>query len=958
MYVRLWLLALLICLARVLEGQTRPGYPPSTPFLRIETGMHMTEISRIDVDAAERILVSASEDKTARVWDLRDGKLLQILRPPQGAGPEGMLYAVAISPDGSTIAVGGYTGPTGGPFSVYLYGRVSGALIRTIGEFPQVVEHLSYSGDGRYLAVALGANGIGMYRTSDYTKVARDMGYQGDCYWVEFDGADRLVTASFDGFVRLYNSDFHLIAKVQPPGGKQPYSARFSPDGSKVAVGFRDTAAVNVLSGQDLSFSYAPETPSSDDGNLSKVAWSRDGQVLYAAGGYQEWYSIYGLVISLFKIVSWPGRGTEPVYWITSGNTVMDILALLDGRVVFGTRDPRVGVLDRAGHVLWQHYPEILYYKPPRGEVRLSGDGSTVAFGYTTPAREGWDKHFGRFELARKQLSLGKNLDTSLAAPRVRMDGLEIAGSENSEHPTLNGQALALDRYETSRSLAVSATTMSFLLGTEWSIRLFDHVGKQKWQTPVPGVAWAVNLTDDGRFAVAALGDGTIRWYRTDNGREVMVLFVHPDGNRWVLWTPEGFYDASPGADTLIGYHLNRGPDHDGEFVGVEQLAKLFYRPDLLSGALKPDSEKRMQAELARIGDVSKILHSGSAPEMASLSPSETDSDGSFRLQFRVANRGGGIGRIVYRIDGAEITGRPVGPPAGSQDTVARQFDLPPGRHTVSATVYNGSNQVESRSISTVVNVRQAQERPALYVAAVGISKYRDHSLDGGVQFAASDAKSIAARLKQDGAGLFREVFSYVLQDESANRDNIEKTVTEIAGRIQPNDEFILYLAGHGTAINGEYTFVPWNAIYTSSDALQEQSLTEERLQALLKNIPANKTLVLLDTCSAGAAISGRAPDAEKGSIERLSKLTGRATIAASSTDQMALEGYQGHGVFTYAVLEALSTAVDKNGLVQVSTLADRVEELVPQITRERWNYEQFPMRSIQGQTFPVARKQ
>ena len=78
--------------------------------LRIEAGMHTAPITRIDVDAAERFLVTASDDKTARVWDLANGQLLQVLRPPLVAGDEGKLYAVAISPDGTTVATGGWTG--------------------------------------------------------------------------------------------------------------------------------------------------------------------------------------------------------------------------------------------------------------------------------------------------------------------------------------------------------------------------------------------------------------------------------------------------------------------------------------------------------------------------------------------------------------------------------------------------------------------------------------------------------------------------------------------------------------------------------------------------------------------------------------------------------------------------------------------------------------------------------
>ena len=56
------------------------------------------------IDAAERFLVTASDDKTARVWDLETGRLLRVLHPPIGAGDEGKLYAVAIPPDGAVVA--------------------------------------------------------------------------------------------------------------------------------------------------------------------------------------------------------------------------------------------------------------------------------------------------------------------------------------------------------------------------------------------------------------------------------------------------------------------------------------------------------------------------------------------------------------------------------------------------------------------------------------------------------------------------------------------------------------------------------------------------------------------------------------------------------------------------------------------------------------------------------------
>lgn len=66
---------------------------------------------------------------------------------------------------------------------------------------------------------------------------------------------------------------------------------------------------------------------------------------------------------------------------------------------------------------------------------------------------------------------------------------------------------------------------------------------------------------------------------------------------------------------------------------------------------------------------------------------------------------------------------------------------------------------------------------------------------------------------------------------------------------------------------------------------------------------------------------------------------------------------YQNHGVFAYAFLEGLSRAVDDQGLILVSRARRLPKDRVPEITKQRWGYEQFPMSELAGQTFPVARK-
>src|SRR5436305_1632937 len=121
--------------------------PPAEPILRIETDMHTAVINRIGIDRENRYLVTASDDKTARVWELSSGRLLRVLRLPIGDGNEGKLYAVALSPDGHTVAVGGWTSPDGFNTNIYIFDRESGRMLQRIAGLPIVINHLTYSPD-------------------------------------------------------------------------------------------------------------------------------------------------------------------------------------------------------------------------------------------------------------------------------------------------------------------------------------------------------------------------------------------------------------------------------------------------------------------------------------------------------------------------------------------------------------------------------------------------------------------------------------------------------------------------------------------------------------------------------------------------------------------------------------------------------------------------------------------
>ncbi len=556
------------------EEPLPPGFH-DRPVLVVDPGAHTGMIRRADVDAAGRFVVTASDDRTVRVWSLADGRLLRTIRLPTGPGNVGKAYAVALDPAGEIIAVGGWTSWTNASPSdgITLYDRATGALRKRIGGLPNVVTHLAFGPGGRYLAATLwDANGLRIFdRARGWAEVARDPDYGGGSYGVDFAADGRLATTCQGGWVRLYGPDLRLLHCARPPGGSLPHGIAFNHAGDRLAIGFTDSTAVALLDGDSLATLPGPATLEIDNGDLSAVAWTTDDRLL-AAGRYGDGTG--------HPVIEWAASGQGARRLLPAGqNTVMSLRPLPGGAVLVAGGGPFLGRIDAAGKAAWTVPPPLADLRYQRSSLAIAADGATVDFGFET-----WGRTPARFDLGALALRLAPPADGRTAPPRQL--GLPIADWEDSTGSTLAGTPLQLYPFEQSRSLAVHPDGQGFILGAEFSLRAFAADGAPLGRQAVPGVVWAVNVSGDGRLVVAAYSDGTIRWYRMDDGREILAFMPLVSRRDWVAWTPEGFYAASPGAHGVLRWHVNQPGWQPGREHAVADLPG-FFRPEAIKLVLQ-----------------------------------------------------------------------------------------------------------------------------------------------------------------------------------------------------------------------------------------------------------------------------------------------------------------------------------------------------------------------------------
>lgn len=937
--------------------------------------MHGAAINRIDIAADAGLLASVSDDKTLRLWNLGDGSAAATVRVPVGSGNEGKLFAVAVQPQGKLVAVGGWTGAQWeNGYYFYLIDRTTGRLFGRVGgaNFSSI-NHLAFSRDGRLLAVAFAASGVKVFDMKANKQVFQDDGFKDAVTWAEFSPDGRLAVASLDGTVRLYGTDFKPQASLRTTGHK-PFSVAFADDGEWLAVGYLDGSRVTLHGGRDLAQRGEFTAPKGRTGSLSVVAFS--GGALYAGG-------TLGSSNGARSVLRWSPGGGVPTDIPVGTDTVVDLRPLPGGGVAFATAEPSWGRIEANGSVrIGQQRGFADLRDGYRESFRLSPDGSVISFGLAQGGRKPVT-----FNLLQRSLTTGNlNGGWGSVAPQQDSASLKPSGWLNGREPKINGRPLRLEDNEVARSVAVSPSGSLWLMGTDFYLRAYDG-DRLVWKVPAPSTVWSVNLSVSGDVAVAGMGDGTVRWYGLRDGRERVSLFAHADGKRWIAWTPEGFFDHSPGGDSLFGYLLNKAKAREADFIDAAQLYRPFFRRDLVVKKFQGGGEAEIASQLAKIGDPRAVLGKGLPPKIDVLEycvsgecrPIEdTVTRGTTKatraietkapevvLKIKREDRGGGLGQLIVRRNGANVAAagetRSVPTQGGSVDEV--RLALQPGENEVSLSVTNTSGEIEANALEQLtVRIKLAADEsrlPRLHVLAIGISGYQLKDLT--LANAANDARAISRLMQDADHKLYREVIVTTMIDKDATRAGIAAAFARLATEVAPDDRVLVFFAGHGIALDGRYYFIPYDLPQQSAEAIGKAGFSQQQLSEMMARMKASRVMLMVDTCFAGSIdvdeIGRRARDQTW--VESLSKATGRFTLVGTTNEQEALDGLNGNGVFTGVLLKALhgdadqSIAGNRDGKVNVYELAQYTLTRVPEAVRQvDPNHKQVPTFHFTGSDF------
>lgn len=968
------------CLGTGAAAEGGPGF-----FFDLDTGGHRAVVRDLAVTPDGETIASASEDKTIRVWDWRSGVTIRTIRGEIGPGSEGKVFAIAISPDGRTLAAGGYFGAGLGdqpPYGdVRLFDLHTGRITGVLKGHEYAVYDLDFSPDGSLLAGGGGDGFVHVWerptqQDGQWTLRAR---LDADSWRIERVafalGGTRLVAATQDNGVRLWDTAAATeieIAEAEELRDVPLHAVAVSRDGASFATSAGD-GRLHVWNAADGALVKELANPGF---RADAIAFSGDGNRLAVNCGYRCGDRNRSLVVDI-------GTGAVTAEYRGHDGSVTAAVTMPDGQsfVTAGGTAHEIHLWDAGSGAA---RTTLKGAGRPVTAVAIDDEAGLIAWGnenpcpqaFACPEARGTLSH--QLRLPSRERSFENPQGAGPEAARLRRavhesGGFAIHAAPGGEHGfenavlaiTKNGAPVEEIENDARTGFVHAAYTLLSVApelvtgggdGTLIAYRREDGRFGGEFLGGHTGEIHAMAEAPRAKVLATASADQTIRLWNLTTRELIVSMFFTESG--WIVWTPQGYFTSSGRMDRFIGWHVNQGNDEEARFVRAQQLREHLHSPEIVRRAIILGSASQAALELRGTDNQLADLLRRRPPEFSvRLAEDVTAPEGFVAVEIVGATEAGAAPSQFAvlandrRVD--QFTSRSAG------DRIIIEVPVEDGRNEILITGINEFDYVTERGVTALAKKRAPDERKGkLYVVAVGVEEYpllpsdcngRSCDLAFPVDDAAEFLRVVAERTAPLYAGM--EVLVMVNRDRLEENPERAAMVERLAGGreiLDPDsrtvsdeiidfldlpgadDTTIVFVAGHGINIDEDYYFIPTDGRKQDEDRWRRSSLVEwDDIQKAVERAKGRRIMVL-DTCHAANAFN---PRLEKEAAD--ARIVVFSATAANNTAQELPE--LGHGIFTYSLVEGLKGAANNRGDgVRVFGLVDYVSFEVERLSRKQ----------------------
>ena len=195
------------------------------------------------------------------------------------------------------------------------------------------------------------------------------------------------------------------------------------------------------------------------------------------------------------------------------------------------------------------------------------------------------------------------------------------------------------------------------------------------------------------------------------------------------MWTPQGYYTGSPGADKIVGWQINKGPEHAADYVGAEQLREHLNRPDIVEKAIVLASAEQAVREAPGTSFKLADLLSRPVPRFRIVSPLTGSVQKGGRASVRIAVEAtpDPVRLIRVQVNGRQVAEQTPAIDSGGFGAGERVLTVPlgKGRNEIRVTLTNAIGEKAETLTLSHDGDGDLDKRGTLHILAIGVNDYK-----------------------------------------------------------------------------------------------------------------------------------------------------------------------------------------------------------------------------------------